>query len=120
SGVEDRVHETEAVDVVVDVVEEERVQDLPREVRDGAVVRLAVGGEESLLLRRRHVAESDDQEVIRAEAERRGERRVETEPSVAEEAAVDPRRREEKRDRGRGQRVLGGEARPPGEADGIT
>src|SRR5262249_4211582 len=29
SGVEDRVHETEAVDVVVDVVEEERVQDLP-------------------------------------------------------------------------------------------
>jgi hypothetical protein len=100
---EDLVEETEPIGVVVDAVEEQRVQHLAeqeRRVRDG---------------RRRHrrrdlagragVMDADHEHAVRAEPERGREWRVQAEAPVAEEARADADGREEERDRRRSHRV---------------
>ena len=90
-----RVHETHALQVVVDVVEHHRVQHLADEVRGIAVGGLARARHRHVARRIGRMPERDQQQPIGAEAKRRRERRVQAQAAVAIEVPTDPHGGEE-------------------------
>src|SRR5207253_1398368 len=82
AGVEDGVDQPQAVDVVVDVVQQQRVQHLTAEVGERVVTGLARGSEPRLFLGRRVVLKTDDQQAIGAEPEGRREWCVQAQSAV--------------------------------------
>ena len=96
----------EQLEVDVDVIEEERVEHLAEQERRAGRAR-DVAERPSLRHDALHLARAADREdVRRAEAERRRDRRVLAKPAVEIELVVDPHGREEHRDRRARERVV--------------
>jgi hypothetical protein len=102
------VDELEALDVPVDAIEAERVQDLAQQ-EHGARERLLARWRLGRVERRGGGVRVYDQQRARTQPARRREGDVLAEGTVAVKRAPDPHGGEEKRDRGRGQRVVAGE-----------
>jgi hypothetical protein len=117
---QDVVEQPHVSQVGLDVIEDQRIQYLAEQEQRVPIVRDALCLEVALVSAQRALAQRDDQDAIRTEAQRGRERGVETQTAIDVVGRPEPNGREDAGDRGGGERVRGADRSRAGDHGGVA